>query len=123
LTHGVWFGCQYLHGFANYALPMNNLDKLTFKSDDCETSNPIFLKSDFEIKNPKDTFLKLHGCTKGVAYINGFNLGRYWEIGPQQTLYVPGALLRDGKNELIVFDQYGTKDASFELTDKHLLSK
>ena len=123
LTHGVWFGCQYLHGFANYALPMNNLDKLTFKSGDCETSNPIFLKSDFEIKNPKDTFLKLHGCTKGVAYINGFNLGRYWEIGPQQTLYVPGALLRDGKNELIVFDQYGTKDASFELTDKHLLSK
>jgi beta-galactosidase len=57
---------------------------------------------------PKDTFLKLKGWRKGIAYINGINLGRYWpSMGPQQTLYVPGAWIRPKcrENSLIVFEQ------------------
>ena len=53
---------------------------------------------------PADTFLALPGWTKGVAWINGFNLGRYWSRGPQQTLYVPAPLLRPGANEVVVFE-------------------
>ena len=56
----------------------------------------------------KDTFLKLKGWKKGIAYINGINLGRYWpSMGPQQTLYIPGAWIRPKcqENSLILFEQ------------------
>ncbi len=61
--------------------------------------------------------MKLEGWTKGVAYINGFNLGRYWEIGPQKTLYIPAPLLREGDNELIIFELQGTEDPIVTLQD------
>lgn len=49
----------------------------------------------------QDTFVRLDGFTKGNVYINGFNLGRYWNpAGPQKTLYLPAPLLREGENEL-----------------------
>jgi len=44
---------------------------------------------------------------KGVVFVNGHNLGRFWNVGPQQTLYVPGVWLKKGKNEIRVFEQYG----------------
>ncbi|XP_051254290.1 beta-galactosidase-1-like protein 2 isoform X5 [Dicentrarchus labrax] len=57
---------------------------------------------------PKDTFIKLPGWCKGVVFINGKNLGRYWSIGPQQTLYVPGPWLHRGDNQVIVFEEQET---------------
>jgi beta-galactosidase len=47
----------------------------------------------------------MRGWNKGVVWVNGHNLGKYWNIGPQQTLYVPGCWLNKGKNELIIFEQ------------------
>ena len=61
-----------------------------------------------DVGPPKDTFLSLDGWHKGVAFINGFNLGRYWPIvGPQKTLYVPKSILQPhpDKNTLILLEQ------------------
>ncbi|XP_046927912.1 beta-galactosidase-1-like protein 2 [Lynx rufus] len=55
---------------------------------------------------PKDTFIKMEGWTKGVIFINGQNLGRYWNIGPQEALYLPGPWLHPGSNEIIVFEEF-----------------
>lgn len=56
----------------------------------------------------QDTFVRLDGFTKGNVYINGFNLGRYWNpAGPQKTLYLPAPLLREGENELAVLELEG----------------
>ncbi|XP_005880449.1 PREDICTED: beta-galactosidase-1-like protein 2 [Myotis brandtii] len=55
--------------------------------------------------SPLDTFMKLEGWEKGVVFINGQNLGRYWNIGPQETLYLPGAWLDQGINQVIVFEE------------------
>ncbi|KAM7051473.1 beta-galactosidase-1-like protein 2 isoform 2-T2 [Molossus nigricans] len=55
--------------------------------------------------SPLDTFMKLEGWQKGVVFINGQNLGRYWNIGPQETLYLPGAWLDQGINQVIVFEE------------------
>ncbi|KAK2501617.1 hypothetical protein MC885_004140 [Smutsia gigantea] len=55
--------------------------------------------------SPSDTFMKLEGWEKGVVFINGQNLGRYWNIGPQETLYLPGAWLDTGINQVIVFEE------------------
>lgn len=58
-----------------------------------------------QINERADSFLSLRGWTKGVAFVNGFNLGRYWtNVGPQCTLYIPAPLLRPGLNELIIFE-------------------
>ncbi|XP_029303032.1 beta-galactosidase-1-like protein 2 isoform X1 [Cottoperca gobio] len=72
-------------------------------------SFPAFFQATLYVNSfPKDTFIKLPGWSKGVVFINGKNLGRYWSIGPQQTLYVPGPLLHRGDNQVMVFEEQET---------------
>jgi beta-galactosidase len=59
-----------------------------------------------------DLFLSTAGWGKGQAWVNGFNLGRYWSRGPADTLYVPGPLLREGPNELVLFELRGAPRAT-----------
>ena len=65
----------------------------------------------FTLKKTGDTFLNMEAFGKGLVYVNGHAIGRYWNIGPQQTLYVPGCWLKKGKNEVIVLDIVGPKAA------------
>lgn len=69
-------------------------------------NGPVFLRGRFTInEQPLDTFLDTTGWGKGVAFVNGHNLGRYWPVvGPQITLYVPAPYLRTGENELIILE-------------------
>ena len=101
-----------------YPLPMDNLDLISFGNCDAEEKS-VFYKGIINIEGaPKDTFLKLDSFTKGFVVLNGFNLGRYWDIGPQKTLYVPASVLKEGENELIVFESDGIKgDAVIEFVD------
>ncbi len=69
-------------------------------------------KGTFNVNKPADTFLNFEEWGKGLVYVNGHGIGRIWEIGPQQTLYVPGAWLKKGENEILVFDIIGPKNAS-----------
>ena len=65
----------------------------------------------FNINKVGDTFLNFETWGKGQVYVNGHAMGRIWSIGPQQTLYVPGCWLKKGKNEIIVLDVVGPKEA------------
>lgn len=65
----------------------------------------------FNVKNTHDTFLDFSSWGKGLVYVNGHPLGRIWEIGPQQTLYMPGCWLNKGENEIVVFDILGPREA------------
>ncbi|MDP5227082.1 MULTISPECIES: beta-galactosidase family protein [Arthrobacter] len=76
--------------------------------------------AEFPVDEPADTYLALPGSTKGFVWINGFLLGRYWEIGPQETLYVPAPLLRPGVNTVHVFE-LGETGGTLELREKHSL--
>jgi len=67
-------------------------------------SLPVLVGSSFEADAPQDTFLDVSDAGHGVAYVNGFCVGRYWDIGPQQTLYVPAPLVRAGRNEVLLLD-------------------
>jgi len=78
---------------------------------------PTFYRGTFRVEEPADTFVRLDGWTKGCVYLNGFHLGRYWNRGPQRTLYVPAPLLRRGVNELVVFELHGTTRLAATLTD------
>ena len=62
---------------------------------------PFLYKGTFQVnEEPKDTFLHMKNWTKGVCFINGHNLGRYWIKGPQETLYIPAPWLYKGENEV-----------------------
>ncbi|MCU6479354.1 glycoside hydrolase family 35 protein [Arthrobacter sp. A2-55] len=63
-----------------------------------------FFHGEFHVDRPADTHLALPGFGKGMVWVNGFLLGRYWEIGPQHSLYVPAPLLREGPNALTVLE-------------------
>ncbi|UKA49338.1 beta-galactosidase [Arthrobacter sp. FW305-123] len=78
-------------------------------------AGPSLSFATFDADGPGDRFLRLDGWSKGNAFINGFNLGRYWSRGPQRTLYVPGPLIREGANELAILELHGsaTREVSF----------
>ncbi len=104
-----------------YPLWMNNLEKVEY-SNEMPKEKSVFFKGKFSIDEPFDTFIKLDNFTKGFVTVNGFNLGRYWEIGPQQTLYLPASLLNKGENEIVIFESDGVKGKpAFELVDKPIL--
>lgn len=69
--------------------------------------SPALYSAEFDIEGtPKDTYLSMEGWTKGIVFINSFNLGRYWKHGPQQRLYVPGSILQNKKaNTIRIFEQ------------------
>lgn len=60
---------------------------------------------------PLDSYLSMKDWTKGFVYVNGHNVGRYWNKGPQQTLFVPGPYLRQGFNEIIIFEQHKSNNS------------
>ncbi|XP_033107783.1 beta-galactosidase-1-like protein 2 isoform X3 [Anneissia japonica] len=88
-----------------------------------EIKVPALYKGSFEIPNrtPKDTFLSMEGWNKGIVFINAFNIGRYWRIGPQRTYYIPGPLLKAGRNEIVIFEQHQSAE-KVSFVDKHDLS-
>ncbi len=72
---------------------------------------PGYHRGYFNLKKVGDTFLNFETWGKGLVYVNGHAMGRIWSIGPQQTLYVPGCWLKKGKNEVIVLDVVGPREA------------
>ena len=90
-----------------YPLPMTNPDQVSYGRDFTEPTG--FYKGRLTVRESADTFLYLDHFRKGFVMINGFNLGRYWEIGPQRSLYVPSSVLKQGENEIVIFETDGLK--------------
>ncbi|HWI90627.1 MAG TPA: beta-galactosidase family protein [Flavisolibacter sp.] len=73
-----------------------------------------FFEGSFELSGTGDTYFDMSGYSKGVLYVNGHNLGRYWSIGPQERLYCPASFLKKGKNEILVFDLHQLSAAAIK---------
>jgi beta-galactosidase len=91
---------------------MDNLSSILFKSAESGTVGPSFLRGRFWLGKTGDTYLDMRGLGKGAVWVDGHALGRFWNIGPQYTLYVPGAWLKTGANEVVVFDLDGKVNAN-----------
>lgn len=93
-----------LTGWEIYALPMSAAPELKGQMPASSTPVPHFAAGSFTLASVGDTFLDVRGLGKGVIWINGHALGRFWDIGPQGTLYVPGPWLRKGRNDVVIFE-------------------
>jgi beta-galactosidase len=106
ITKSVTFRQVELTGWDVFTLgmsaaPAGSIE--TTKATGVDSPAPAFYRGTFTIAAPGDTFLDTRGWGKGTVWVNGHHLGRFWDIGPQQTLYVPGPWLRRGRNVVDVF--------------------
>lgn len=106
IVDGVLINGAYRSGWEHYRLSLDNISKIDYTKTFSEME-PSFSQFKFAINEVKDTFIDMNGWGKGVVFINGFNLGRFWEIGPQFKLYLPGPLLNIGNNEIVIFETEG----------------
>ena len=82
---------------------------------------PAYYRATFRLDKTGDTFLDMQTWGKGMVWVNGHAMGRFWEIGPQQTLYMPGCWLREGENEIIVLDLKGPAETKVTGLEKPIL--
>ncbi len=104
ITDRVILNGMTLMNWDVYGLPMNEEFIRTLKPG-TELSKPgVFFRGRFTLDKTADTFIDMTNFIKGTVWVNGRNLGRYWEIGPQQRLYCPASWLQKGENEIVIFD-------------------
>jgi len=108
----------------HFQLPMDSPPSIG-TWDDFDSKEPGFHYFEFELSLSEegycDTFFNMDGWGKGVVFVNGRNIGRFWDVGPQKTLYVPGPFLNEGKNEIIVFETEGKYQRTISMIDKPII--
>lgn len=122
ISGGVKINDHRHFGFEIYPLPLDEMQlaALDFGIGYIENT-PAFYRFELDIDEPCDTFLDTDGFGKGCAFVNGFNIGRFWEIGPQKRLYIPAPLLQIGKNTIVIFETEGKAADSIFLAGEHRL--
>lgn len=106
----VRHGMATLFDWKIYPLPLDVLPE-KFNVYNTATDRPCFVRGTLQVAHIADTFVSIKGISRGVLWVNGYNLGRFnIEEPPQATLYVPGAYLHIGNNDLTAFAQDGTKE-------------
>lgn len=109
-------GNQVLSHFTVVTLPLADPAQVDFNQK--TTTLPVFMQGEFQTDSNADCFVHLPDFQKGMVWINGFHLGRYWEVGPQKSLYVPGTILKK-TNTIVVLEQEGYTKAQVQLLDWH----
>ena len=147
ITGMVSFNQQELKGWQMYSLPFDQIDSIRFPgtSASTETSGspqnsepteitsspnsaessemPIVKRATFQLTTPGDTYLDMRAWGKGCVWVNGHNLGRYWEIGPQQTIYVPAEWLNKGYNVIEILELLKPSQNELNSVQKPILSQ
>lgn len=133
ITSSVSIDGKELHDWSVYLLPddLEFYNSMSFRpliksSEEISAQEPYprgVYRGVFTLSDPSDTFLNLESWGKGLVYVNGHGIGRFWSIGPQQTLYMPGPWLREGENEILVFDILGPETAEIEGLDSPVYDK
>jgi beta-galactosidase len=92
-------------------------------SERAAPAGTAFYRGTFQLELVGDTFLDTRGWGKGTVWVNGHQLGRFWRIGPQQTLYLPAPWLREGENEVVVFDLETPRQRTMRGLDQPVLDE
>ena len=110
ITDRVTLNGMTLMNWKVFRLPMDKKAIYDLRSTGKNLDKPgIIFKGSFMVQEKGDTFIDVSNYTKGLVWVNGHNLGRYWNIGPQKRLYCPDSWTREGLNEIIIFDLHQTE--------------
>jgi len=112
ITEKVTVNGEELRGWEIYPLPLIDPGRWPFAAK--HAAAPALHRGTFRVTAPGDTFLDMRGWGKGIVWVNGHNLGRYWRIGPQQSLFLPAPWLKPGANEIIVLDLEDSEHRSIQ---------
>ncbi|WP_054663244.1 glycoside hydrolase family 35 protein [Lacticaseibacillus camelliae] len=118
---GVMVDLHFIQGFVQHALDLDRAPQLDF-SRGWHAGVPSFYQYQVTLDEPQDTYLDCRGFGKGVMLVNGFNVGRFWDLGPTFSLYVPKGLLHAGENTVIVFETEGRFTDSLKWVDHPLVA-
>jgi beta-galactosidase len=117
ITDRVTLAGMTLMNWDVFLLPLGDAQVQALPAGRVDASRPgLFFRGAFTIDRPADTFIDMAGYRKGVVWVNGHNLGRFWDIGPQSRLYCPSSWLRAGENHVVVFDLHQIEARSIRTT-------
>lgn len=112
-----------LTGWEVYNFPVDYAFQAEKQYQKAAATGAAWHKGTFKLEKTGDTFIDMSTWGKGMVWVNGYNIGRFWKIGPQQTLYVPGCWLKKGDNEIIVLDLEQPKKATIKGLGKPVLDR
>jgi len=121
ITEKVTLNGRELKGWQLFSLPFSNIESIRFAGNKKQLDVPVIRKGVFNLTATGDTYLDMSNWGKGCVWINGHHLGRYWQIGPQQTLYVPVEWLKKGRNEVVVLELIKTEQHELHSLEKPVL--
>ena len=114
---GVCVDLHFHLQWKQYPLELQDLSRLDF-SKEWQENAPAFYRFDFRLDDAHDTYIDMMGYGKGAVFVNGHNLGRFWEVGPTTSLYVPHGFLKEGDNTIIVFETEGRYQETLQLVQQ-----
>jgi len=105
---GIMQDIHFHQGYLHYPLPLSaeQLQLIDYQAGK-NPAHPSFYQVSFDVTEPVDTYIDCSAYGKGVVFVNGINLGRYWNRGPIYSLYCPKDFLKKGKNEVVIFETEG----------------
>jgi len=122
ITQKVSFNQKELTKWEMFSLPFNRIDSIKFAKTKTPTEMPVLKRATFQLNTIGDTYLDMSAWGKGCVWVNGHHLGRYWEIGPQQTLYVPAEWLKKGNNVIEVLELLKQDQNEIRSVEKPILN-
>lgn len=105
ITKEVTLNGTVVDNWKMFRLPFTNITKWKYSAKAIKSGQAGLYKGTFTVNGVADTYLDMRKFGKGFVFLNGHNLGKYWQNGPQQTIYVPAVWLKEGENEIEVFDE------------------
>jgi beta-galactosidase len=123
ITDKVLLGDKEITSWQMYSLPFSNINAVSFKNKKPAADAPVIKTATIELKEIADTYFDMHNWGKGVVWVNGHNLGRYWYIGPQQTLYVPAEWLKKGQNKITILELLKPEQTTLQSVEKPVLAE
>jgi beta-galactosidase len=123
ITEKVMFRGSEIKNWKMYGLPFANLNGIKYQPSSGKGDAPVIKKGAFVLKMVADTYLDMRQWGKGMVWVNGHNLGKYWRIGPQQTLYLPAEWLKKGNNEIEVLELLKPAQNKLQAIDMPILNQ
>ena len=111
---GVMADIHFITNWRQYCLPLDSCENVDY-SKEWQPNQPSFYRYEVPLTEIEDCFIDLSQFGKGVVFVNQTNIGRFWEVGPTLSLYIPKGLLNEGMNEIVIFETEGMYQPTIQL--------